>query len=92
MRNLKTKQRKHPKKTGLSNPPEPPWLHDDPNATRIPYTEEELDKLVQGFIAGNGDSKAWKELVRTHGFYGAREILRDIFIKRDPNIDDERIN
>jgi hypothetical protein len=89
---MKRKQPKGPKKTRSSNPPEPSWLYDDPNAARTPYTEEELDKLVEGFIAGNGDSQAWTDLVRTHGFYGAREILRSMFIKKDPNLDNEPIN
>ena len=84
---MKKKQARRPK-----NPPEPTWLHDNPDAIRIPYTEDELDKLVEGFIAGNGDSPAWKELVQRHGFYGAKEILRNSFIKKDPNLDNELIN
>ena len=89
---MKKKQVKHPKKSSSSNLPEPPWLNDNPDAIRIPYTEDELDELVEGFIAGNGDSPAWKELVQRHGFYGAREILRNSFIKKDPNLDNEPVH
>jgi hypothetical protein len=89
---MKKKEAKHPKKSGSSSPPEPAWLHDNRDAAGIPYTEEELDKIVEGFIAGNADSPAWKDLVEKHGFYGAREILRIIFIKKDPNLEDEPIN
>lgn len=89
---MKKKQAKGPKKPDSSKRSEPPWLYDDPDAARTPYTEDELDKLVEGFIAGNGDSPAWTDLVRTHGFYGAREILRNMFIKKDPNLDSEPIN
>lgn len=71
---------------------DPAWLHDDHRSVRTPYTEEELDDLVEGFIVGNGDSAAWKELVQTHGFEVAKEILRNGFIRNDPNLDDEFIH
>lgn len=89
---MRKKQEKLPKKSSSSSLLEPPWLHDNPDAMRIPYTEDELDQLVEGFIAGNGDSPAWQELVEEHGFYGAKEILRNSFIATDPNLDTEPIN
>ncbi len=89
---MKKKKRDHPKKLIPPNVPDPPWLHDDPNALRLPYTEEELDKLVEGFITGNSDSPAWKELVQKHGFSGAKEILKNRFIATDPNLKRERIH
>jgi hypothetical protein len=89
---MKKKNRNHPKRITPANVPDPPWLHDNPDATPIPYTEEELDKLVEGFIAGNSDSPAWIELVQKFGFTGAKQILRDRFINRDPNINKERIH
>lgn len=89
---MKRKKAKPPENPSSNNVSEPAWLHDDPGAVRIPYTEEELDDLVEGFIVGNGDSAAWKELVQRHGFEVAKEILRNSFIRNDPNLDDELIH
>lgn len=71
---------------------DPAWLHDDARTVRLPYSEEELNDLVEGFIVGNGDSSAWKELLQRHGFEVAKEILRNSFIRNDPNLDDELIH
>jgi NAD(P)-dependent dehydrogenase (short-subunit alcohol dehydrogenase family) len=71
---------------------DPAWLHDDARTVRLPYSEEELDDLVEGFIVGNGDSAAWIELVQRYGFEAAKEILRNGFIRNDPNLDDELIH
>jgi len=89
---MKRKKAKPPKDLSSNNVSEPAWLHDDPRAVRIPYSEEELDDLVEGFIVGNGDSSAWKELVQRHGIYIAKEILRNSFIRNDPNLDGELIH
>jgi len=89
---VKRKKAKPPENSSSNNVSEPAWLHDDPRAVRTPYTEEELDDLVEGFIVGNGDSAAWKELVQTHGFEAAKEILRNGFIRNVPNLDDEVIH
>ncbi len=43
-------------------------------------------------IHGNGDSAAWKELVQRYGFEVAKGILRNGFIRNDPNLDDELIH
>jgi hypothetical protein len=88
----KKKKLKPPENPSSNNVSEPAWLHDDPRAIRVPYTEEELDDLVEGFIIGNGDTTAWKELVQRHGFEVAKEILRNSFIRNDPNLDDELIH
>jgi len=89
---MKRKKQNHPENSSSNNVSDPAWLHDDPRAIRVPYTEEELDGLVEGFIVGNGDSAAWKELVQRHGFEVAKEILRNGFIKNDPNLDHELIH
>ena len=89
---MKKKTRNPPNRISPANVPDPPWLRDDPDAIPIPYTEDELDKLVEGFIAGNSDSPAWIELVQKFGFNGAKQILRDSFIAKDPNINKERIH
>ena len=43
---MKKKTRNSPNRISPAKVPDPPWLHDDPDAIRIPCTEEELDKLV----------------------------------------------
>jgi hypothetical protein len=89
---MKRKKQSRPDNPRSNNVSDPAWLHDDHRAVRTPYTEEELDDLVEGFIVGNGDSAAWKELVQTHGFEVAKQILRNGFIRNDPNLDDEFIH
>lgn len=89
---MKREQQSRPENPRSNNVSDPAWLQDDHRAVRTPYTEEELDDLVEGFIVGNGDSAAWKELVQTHGFEVAKGILRNGFIRNDPNLDDEFIH
>ena len=89
---MKRKKQSRPENPSSNNVSDPAWLHDDARTVRVPYTEEELDDLVEGFIVGNGDSAAWKELVQGHGFEVAKEILRNGFIRNDPNLDDELIH
>ncbi len=83
---MRKKNPKLSKKIIPADTPDPPWLHDNPDAIPIPYTKEELDELVKGFIAGNSDSKAWKDLVIKVGIDEAKQILRKSFINKDPNI------
>lgn len=89
---MKRKKQSRPENPSSINGSDPAWLHDDPRAIRVPYTEEELDDLVEGFIVGNGDSAAWKELLQRYGFEVAKEILRNGFVRNDPNLDDELIH
>jgi hypothetical protein len=89
---MKKKKQSRPENPSSNNVSDPAWLHDYPRAIRAPYTQEELDDLVEGFIVGNEDSAAWKELVQGYGFEVAKEILRNGFIRNDPNLDDELIH
>jgi hypothetical protein len=89
---MQRKSRSQPKTIIPAKVPDPPWLQDKPDAIPVPYTEEELDRLVEGFIAGNSDSPAWIELVQRFGFNRAKQLLRNSFVNRDPNIYKERIH
>lgn len=45
----------------------PDWVKDDSPGRSTPYTEEELDLLVEGTLEGIRDTPAWKNLVRQVG-------------------------
>ena len=77
------------KKKTLSTEPEsnnqdmPDWMLDDSPGRSTPYTEEELDILVEGTLKGIQDTEAWKNLVRKVGEKEARQVLRTRLIMRD---------
>jgi len=75
------------KKTALelSDNELPSWMKDDPPDRSTPYTEEELDVLVEGTIKGIDDTAAWKDLVREVGKDKARRVLRSRLIMMDEN-------
>jgi len=81
---MKNKKTKEPKKDIQdTQTPEPDWLYDNPSDITEPYTDEELDLLVEGFIQAHSDTQAWKEKVRKFGKEGALQVLRDSFISSD---------
>ena len=81
---MKTKKTKDPKKdTTDTNVPEPPWLDDNPSDITEPYTDEELELFVEGYIQAHSKTKAWKELVRKVGKEEALQVLRDSFKSAD---------
>ncbi len=58
----------------------------DESADRTtPYTEEELDLLVEGTLDGILDTASWQNLVSRSGEDEARRILRSCLIMRDEN-------
>ena len=59
---------------------EPDWL-DPANDRKTPYTEEELDLFVKGFIDSNNSK--WKELVSEFGEAQAWGKIKDGFRKMD---------
>ena len=81
---MKNKKTKVPKKDiQVTNTPEPDWLYDTPSDKTEPYTDEELDLFVEGFIQANSDTQAWKETVRKFGKEEALQVLRDSFKSSD---------
>ena len=63
----------------------PSWINDDSLDRSTPYTEEELDLLVEGTLESIRDTTAWKELVRQVGKDEARHVLRSRLILNDEN-------
>ena len=63
----------------------PDWVKDDPPRRSTPYTEEELDRLVEGTEEGIWDTAAWRNLVRQVGQEEARRVLRGRLIMMDEN-------
>lgn len=61
----------------------PDWVIDDSPGRPTPYTEEELDHLVEGTVEGIRDTPVWKNLVLKVGKDEARQILRTRLIMRD---------
>jgi len=58
----------------------------DPSRDRkTPYTEEELERFVDGFISSMDDDEAWNEMVQAVGLKEARETVKEGFRRRDPN-------
>jgi hypothetical protein len=54
----------------------PDWVKGDSPGRSTPYTEEELDLLVEGTVKGIRDTAAWKNLVHRVGKEEARRELR----------------
>ena len=61
----------------------PDWVKDDSPSRSTPYTEEELDLLVEGTVEGIRDTAAWKNLVHRVGNAEALRVLRARLIMRD---------
>jgi len=63
----------------------PAWIKDDAPDRSTPYTEEELDLLVEGTLDSIRDTAAWKKLVGQVGEEEARRVLRSRLIMNDEN-------
>ncbi len=63
----------------------PSWIVDESLDRTSPYTEEELDLLVEGTLEGVRDTASWKNLVDRAGEKEARRILRSRIIMQDEN-------
>ena len=63
----------------------PAWIKDDAPDRSTPYTEKELDLLVEGTLDNIRDTAAWKKLVSQVGKEEARRVLRSRLIMNDEN-------
>ena len=70
-------------KTNKASDKEPDW-RDPENDRKTPFTEEELDTFVEGYILGLDDQE-WLSMKSQHGEQKAREIIRAAIGKRDEN-------
>ena len=61
----------------------PPWVNDETLEGTTPYTEEELDLLVEGTIESIRDTASWKALADRVGEEEARRELRSRLILKD---------
>jgi hypothetical protein len=61
---------------------EPDWLN-PANDRKTPYTDEELDEFVEGFIIGLDDHE-WSAMKAEFTEKKAREIIRAGLIAKDP--------
>jgi hypothetical protein len=77
MKNKKIKEQKQDVQD--INAFEPDWLYDKPSDVTEPYTDEEIELFVEGFIDAHSDAPAWKETVRKFGKEEALQRLRDGF-------------
>ncbi len=57
---------------------EPDWL--DPRKDRkTPYSDQELELFVEGFVSSMGDVADWNQMVKEIGEIKAREVLKEGF-------------
>jgi hypothetical protein len=59
----------------------PPWVNDETPEGTAPYTEEELDLLVEGTIESICDTVSWKALVDRVGEEARRELRSRLVLK-----------
>ena len=64
----------------------PDWVNEDSPIRSTPYSEEELDLLVEGTVQGIRDTAAWTNLVQQVGEEEARRVLRARLIMMDENV------
>ncbi len=65
----------------------PAWVADQSPGRTAPYTEEELDLLVEGTLESIRDTASWCGLVERVGEEEARRQLRARIAMRDGNAD-----
>jgi hypothetical protein len=63
----------------------PAWVTEKWLDRTTPYTEEELDLLVESTLEGIRDTASWQNLVDRVGQEEARRILRSRLIMQDEN-------
>ena len=68
-------------KKSTSSNKEPAWLNPD-NDRKTPYTDEEIEIFVEGFILGL-DTHEWESMKTELGEAKAREKIKTAFIKKD---------
>ncbi|MBN2257561.1 MAG: hypothetical protein JW704_07030 [Anaerolineaceae bacterium] len=55
------------------------------NDRKTPYTEEELDLLVEGFLDGFDDHDGLRKMINEQGLDEVKKGLREQFRRMDPN-------
>ena len=70
---------------GLRDDDTPAWINEDVPDRSTPYTEAELDLLVEGTLKSIRDTEAWKKLVGQVGKDEARRVSRSRLIMNDEN-------
>jgi hypothetical protein len=60
---------------------EPDWMN-PANDRKTPYTDEEIDVFVEGFIIGL-DDKEWADIKQKYGEEEARKRIRASMVDRD---------
>ena len=63
---------------------EPSWLNPRDDRKK-PFTEAELDSLVDDFISSMADTDAWQALVAELGERQAREVVKKRLAAQDAN-------
>jgi hypothetical protein len=63
---------------------EPAWLKAC-NDRKSPYTDAELDRFVEDFIATMHDVPAVNALMESNGIRHVKAFLKEIFLRRDKN-------
>lgn len=66
----------------ISDDWEPDWMNPE-NDRKTPYTEEELDEFVEGFVSSMSDVEKVKNMIEQDGIEKVKEILKEYFRKQD---------
>ncbi len=61
---------------------EPDWMNPT-NDRKTPYTEEELDEFVDGFISSMSDIEKVKNMIEQDGIEQAMKLLKKRFREQD---------
>ena len=67
----------------------PAWVDEDATIRTTPYTEQELDNLVESTLESIKDTSAWTKLVCQVGEDEARNELRARLILRDERANEQ---
>jgi len=67
----------------------PTWVDEDAATRTTPYTEQELDALVESTLESIKDTSAWIDLVDRVGKDKARQELRARLILRDERANEQ---
>ncbi len=67
----------------------PAWVDEGAPARTTPYTEQELDALVESTLESIRDTSAWENLVARAGEDDARSELRARIVMRDERANEQ---
>ncbi|MFV2058242.1 MAG: hypothetical protein ACC707_17390 [Thiohalomonadales bacterium] len=66
----------------ISDDWEPDWMN-PANDRRTPYTEEELDEFVEGFISSMSDVEKIQNMIEQDGIEKVKKLLKERFREQD---------